>query len=412
MRGNSFFFASGGGDNWIELTTDQSTPTTFSITTALTSSQTINFEWGDGADTDVVGLGGGTTILTQHVYSAGDTYAIKITGDIEDIDLIRCSDANFTAYNGNSLANVGTNAVDNAYNLDFASATNLVTVQSVAANLSSITGTGTGIITLDLSESVRKLKNSAALTNLASVTTLTTVNLGASGVHEAVSLNGCTSLTTVTASNLANCTSAGAWNFDGCTSLSTLTMPTGNNTYTLIRLNSCNSLTSFDIGTGTNSCADFEIKNNTGITTVSSTGTATTPSYDLFNCDAVVVADMANFTGITTFLAVRSSSSFTTWSNLNGTINVILATSNTAFTSMSFGTTDFATMTSCNISSNALNAATINEMLVLIDGDGNTGGTFTSNGGTNAAPDGSSGGFDGTTAKSNLIANSWTVTTT
>lgn len=57
------------------------------------------------------------------------------------------------------------------------------------------------------------------------------------------------------------------------------------------------------------------------------------------------------------------------------------------------------------------NPAHINEILVRFDLAGAVNGTLNISGGTNAAPDGTSGGFDGVTAKANLIGKGWTVTT-
>lgn len=57
------------------------------------------------------------------------------------------------------------------------------------------------------------------------------------------------------------------------------------------------------------------------------------------------------------------------------------------------------------------NPAHINEILVRFDAAGAVNGTLNISGGTNAAPDGTSGGFDGVTAKANLIGKGWTVTT-
>lgn len=57
------------------------------------------------------------------------------------------------------------------------------------------------------------------------------------------------------------------------------------------------------------------------------------------------------------------------------------------------------------------NPAHINEILVRFDLAGVVNATINISGGTNAAPDGTSGGFDGITAKANLIGKGCTVTT-
>src|SRR5690606_20376817 len=71
-----------------------------------------------------------------------------------------------------------------------------------------------------------------------------------------------------------------------------------------------------------------------------------------------------------------------------------------------------ATTTEFRADGNALTtAAHINEILVRADAAGAVNGLLNVSGGTNAAPDGSSGGFDGLTARANLIGKGWTVTT-
>jgi len=61
--------------------------------------------------------------------------------------------------------------------------------------------------------------------------------------------------------------------------------------------------------------------------------------------------------------------------------------------------------------SNTMTTINVNHTLVDLDDIGWTGGTINI-AGDNSAPDGSSGGYDGTTAKTNLLAKDWTVTTT
>ena len=80
--------------------------------------------------------------------------------------------------------------------------------------------------------------------------------------------------------------------------------------------------------------------------------------------------------------------------------------------------TPFSGLTNVNgctvtLSSNNMTAGEVNHILVDLDSisvGGYTGRVILISG-TNAAPDGSSGGFDGLTAKSNLITKGFTVTT-
>ena len=80
------------------------------------------------------------------------------------------------------------------------------------------------------------------------------------------------------------------------------------------------------------------------------------------------------------------------------------------------GYVDFTVLSAVNdnidiiIRDNSMTAGEVNNILDDLDNEGWINGTL-SIAGTNAAPDGASGGFDGLTAKANLIANGWTVST-
>lgn len=63
------------------------------------------------------------------------------------------------------------------------------------------------------------------------------------------------------------------------------------------------------------------------------------------------------------------------------------------------------------LDSNAIPTTGVNHILYDFDNFGWTGGTLLINGGTNGAPDGSSGGFDGTGSTANLLTKGWTVST-
>ncbi|MFY0628221.1 MAG: fibronectin type III domain-containing protein [Reichenbachiella sp.] len=76
-----------------------------------------------------------------------------------------------------------------------------------------------------------------------------------------------------------------------------------------------------------------------------------------------------------------------------------------------FNFLDFDSMTSILLNGNNMTAAEVNEYLFRIDYYAVSGTTAIFLHGTNAAPDGSSGGYDGLTAKSNLISKGYTLFT-
>lgn len=71
----------------------------------------------------------------------------------------------------------------------------------------------------------------------------------------------------------------------------------------------------------------------------------------------------------------------------------------------------FTSSATIEFQNNSMTAAEINHLLVDLDSILGAGTGTIRLAGTNAAPDGSSGGYDGTTAKANLIIKGWSVTT-
>lgn len=123
--------------------------------------------------------------------------------------------------------------------------------------------------------------------------------------------------------------------------------------------------------------------------------------------------DISNLTNISDTILIRNNpvlTSITIAENSNVFETVYLNNSDLSyfdFYKISGGSSDDIAI---NISDNNMTAAEVNRLLYDMDTIGWTGGTFIIEG-TNAAPDGASGGYDGTTAKTNLEGKSWSVFT-
>ena len=94
----------------------------------------------------------------------------------------------------------------------------------------------------------------------------------------------------------------------------------------------------------------------------------------------------------------------------SGTIDSFLLFNNDLGYEDSTGLT-FSSSASIQLDNNNMTAAEVNQWLVDLDSNLGAGSGVIDIDGSNAAPDGTSGGYDGLTAKSNLQANGWTVNT-
>lgn len=155
---------------------------------------------------------------------------------------------------------------------------------------------------------------------------------------------------------------------------------------------------------------------NTGITSVDHTGrSGVIASYNCQVCPITGTLDISMFS----FWPFGGTLNTT---NISGLTNILMPTSGTLKTwssgTCALGIIGLNSITitadaAINLSENSFSAAETNGNLVNIENAAvSSGATGTINiAGSNAAPDGSSGGFDGLTAKANLIAAGYTVTT-
>lgn len=195
--------------------------------------------------------------------------------------------------------------------------------------------------------------------------------------------------------------------------LTSIIFASSNGQTTNFRLDNCNlsslNLSNVPIKT------TFRCDNNSNLNSItfSSTGNGFLSNFNVSSCNLSSL-DLSNL-------------SFGGAVSLNNNIltNVVFAAaghgnvatldlSNNALTSINFEVfgVDF-TGCSRNFANNGFDAAYVNYVLVTIDGisSGGIGNRTLTIDGTNAAPDSSSGGNDGTAAKANLISKGWVVTT-
>lgn len=230
-----------------------------------------------------------------------------------------------------------------------------------------------------------------------------------------IRFNDCNSLTTLNLTNFGNYF-GGTCRLNTCASLESVTMPSSTANFTNLYIYSCPNLVSLDVSDLTGLSGEFSFYGCTNLTTLvlpsvlasepvftkfyffNNTGLSTVDTSGLLNLGGALLGYSC---GLSSFTFPASAKVFT---------NIQLY--NNSLTSLDFtplvGANDGVSIV---ISINSFDAANVNQILVDLDTKGWINGSVNISGAGNSAPDGTSGGLDGLTAKTNLIANGWTVTT-
>ena len=251
----------------------------------------------------------------------------------------------------------------------------------------------------------------------------------------------------------------GYFNVFGNSNLTSITNPVSSQVFTHYRAYNCNLTGTLDLSTLTGLGGFVFLHSNPNLTSVvNPVSSQVIPQYRVNNCDLTGTLDLSTLTGLGGLVYLYSNPNLTSIVNpvssqvfsryyayncdLTGTLDLsgltglgglLFLYSNPNLTSIvnpvssqvfsryyayncDLGYIDFSTFTGTSdgiliqLQNNNMTVTEVNHILVDLDNNGWINGTLNISG-TNAAPDGTSGGFDGITAKANLIANGWVVTT-
>ena len=186
--------------------------------------------------------------------------------------------------------------------------------------------------------------------------------------------------------------------------LSEIINPTSSAIITTYNAASCN-LNSLDVSGFSNLGGVFSVFGNSNLSSI--LFPASSRDFSLlyaYSCNLASI-DLSPLSGNVANLSLHSNSNLSTITLCADITNILLY-------SCDLGVVDFSgtTYNSIRVENNNMTAAEVNETLVNLDTQGLTSKNLNISG-TNAAPDGTSGGFDGLTAKTNLQGKGWTVTT-
>ena len=399
------------------------------------ASGTVTIDWGDGT---IENFTSGTE--KTHLYSTAGTYVAEISGSITNITKFIADTSKIT-----KIENLKTGLLtdfrifSNLYSgtLDMSLAPISATFYTYSnANLTGITFATTG--------NAKVTSMSCRACNLTGNLNLSNVPIGAT--FEMDTNSGLTGITFASSGNtivtyltLNNCGLSGTLDLTNVpigtnfqvhnnSSLSGITFASSGNTkVTNFLAYSCGlsgtlDLSNVPIGTL------FKIYSNSSLSgiTFASSGNSIVTTFQAYSCGLSGTLNLSNVPigGASSTISIYSNSSLTaitfassgnglmkTWSFNANNLNYI----NLASTGMSLSQNSI----NLYVNDNGMDAGDVNHILVdlysLVSGEG-SGGAYTGRnifiGGTNSDPDGTSGGYDGTTAKTNLEGKGFTVTIT
>lgn len=200
----------------------------------------------------------------------------------------------------------------------------------------------------------------------------------------------------------------------GNSNLTGLSAPTSSQAISIFWGQDCDFTGTLNISTLTGLGGSFDLHNNPNLTGVTNpTSSQTFSLYTVEGCGLTGTLSVSGLTGLAGTFDCDNNTSLTglTLPASSGTITNFRA-SNCDLAYFDITGMTFSAGIVFDCSDNNMTAAEVNHILVDLDANlpGTGTGTITING-TNAAPDGTSGGYDGTTAVSNLVASGYTVIT-
>jgi hypothetical protein len=368
---------------------------TFALTQTVSTTSAIGIDWGDGTDLEVTAQSTGVDLFT-HAFPAGSK-TITIYARPSDITEIDINTQEVTSIDITNLTHIAS----------------LIAGQN--SNLSSVTlPTGNSVTWSDL-----QLNNCALSGNF---------DMSAISMPASTLLQNNTSLTMITFPSTGMCTQFRA---DNCDLTGTIDF-SGIDLYGNIQVQSNSNLTGITFGTSSGATSNFQAFN---------CGLTGTLDYSALDCTGSIVISGNSLTGITytsTAAGVILTCGLNDFTSLDisgytgiVSFNCSTCTSLTTLTLpassgsiydmrmqacdlpyVDFTNLTFASNVDFRMFNNSMTAAEVNCVLEDLDA------TFPNSGtgkirieGTNAAPDGSAGGCNGTAAAANLASEGYNVTT-
>ncbi len=172
---------------------------------------------------------------------------------------------------------------------------------------------------------------------------------------------------------------------------SNIIFPNSSSNITSFNMNTCKFLNSVNLTSLSGLGGSVVLQGNTGVT-----------SYTLANNSRPITNLSITLSPLVTSLDL---------SPLSGVSGLINVSNDTSLVSLTLPSVFGGPVTLLSVAGCSLPASVVNYVLYTIDNAGWTNGTLYADGGTNSAPDGSSGGYNGTASTLSLISKGWSITT-
>jgi len=465
---NSFFFSSNNSFETMQFQTNASSATTFDPSVSFpTGSKRVSWNLGDGS-------GYQATNSLSYVYTdSGDTKTVSLkSNNLKDISQFSAPSDNIVGninmsgldglqniflnsnpeltgvshtYNSNNIVNYQIQVCDISGNHDMSMFPNLGGTFNISinSNLTGITHTASTQTFSLYSVGVTNLTGNHDVSMLSNLggNFLVFQNPNLTGISHTASSHIFTNYKIYTCNIIGNHDVSmfpnlgGQFRVDGNSNLTGITHTASTQVFTSYYAYLCGIIGNHDVSMFPNLGGEFRIYSNSNLTSITHTAsTEVFTSYYAYLCNITGTHDISMLSNLGGYLGMYSNSNLT---------NILLPPSTQVFKNQS--PSDFLSsfaLTDCNLGyvdfnplsgatldtgstygatillrDNSMTASDVNHMLfdfnvIATANPSGWAGVVLDISGSNAAPDGSSGGYDGTTAKTNLLTNGWTVTTT
>ena len=273
-----------------------------------------------------------------------------------------------------------------------------------------VSGTFTNIFLSDnaiTTLSFTPFTNLSGYVSIGDNTSLTSVNFGGSGANVSVIQTNNTAISVLDFAKFTSCTSFLCWDM---ASLSSVIFPNSTANITNLIFNNCDTVTSLNLAGMTGLGGIMETTGSASLSTITFPVSSRNFSRLWVNSCNISTIDFSNLSGNQSYITV-SGNPLTSLTLGTGTLFRLEAIG-CQLNYIDFSVPTLSSNVLLRLDSNAMTAAEVNQILVELDGILGSGSGQINISGTNAAPDMSSGGYNGTAAAISLAGKGHTVTTT
>lgn len=381
----------------VAWTFDTDNPSSFALTQSFNTITPVGIDWGDGSALEVTEALSGANLFT-HAYGSSASKTVNIYCDATEITSVSASNQQLLSVDTTNLTQLGELIMSINFNL-----TSLTLPVGNTATWSQLNVNQIGLVgTFDMS-GLSDMPTNFQIWNSTAVTQVITPSSGSCTVFR---VEGCALSGTLDVSNIDI---SGQFRASSNSSLTGITFGTSTGNTSLFQVFNSGLTGTLDVSMFTfSSVAQFSNCSLSGITFSSSNSASTLQ----FNGNNITSIDVSSFTSVVDLRGhLNSSLSSLTLPASSGSITR-LRFDNCDLPYIDTSSLTYATSAKVELNGNSMTAAEVNCILEDLNATLPGSGTGSVNiSGSNAAPDGSSGGCDGTTAATGISAKGYTVTT-